>query len=110
MYKLGTIILTPFPFTDLAGTKVRPALIVSKTNPGEQDVIVCFITSKSERNQYAVKIDNTTETGLKVPSTVRLDKIATIEKKVVLGELGKVQNSFFKENSHTFFDILGFEF
>ena len=70
MYKLGTIILTPFPFTDLSGSKVRPALIVSKMNPREQDVIVCFITSKSERNQYAVKIDNTPETGLKVPSTI----------------------------------------
>ncbi len=105
MYKLGTIILTPFPFTDLSGSKVRPALIISKTNPREQDVIVCFITSKPERNQSAVKINNTPETGLKIPSVVRLDKIATIEKKVVLGELGKVENNFFKENAHTFFDI-----
>jgi mRNA interferase MazF len=110
MYKLGTIILTPFPFTDLSGNKVRPALIVSKTNPKAQDVIVCFITTKPERNQYAIKIDNTLKTGLKSPSIVRLDKMATIEKKIILGELGYVKNSFFKENSHTFFDILGFEF
>jgi len=110
MYKPGTIILTPFPFTDLSGSKVRPALIVSKTNPRKNDVIICFITSKPKRNKYSIKIDNTSETGLKVPSSVRLDKIATIEKKVILGELGKVQKNFFKENGQIFFDIFGFEF
>jgi mRNA interferase MazF len=109
MYKLGTIVLTPFPFTDLSSNKVRPALIISKTNPKERDIIICFITSKPERNQGAVRIENTPVTGLKVPSVVRLDKIATIEKKIVLGELGKVEDSFFKENTHKFFDILGFE-
>ena len=27
--KRGTIILTPFPFTDLSNSKVRPALVIS---------------------------------------------------------------------------------
>jgi len=41
MFERGTIILVPFPFTDLSGTKVRPALMVSHRLHGE-DVVVVF--------------------------------------------------------------------
>ena len=44
MHKIGQIVLTPFPFTDLSGNKVRPALILGIQNRGD-DVTVCFISS-----------------------------------------------------------------
>lgn len=108
MYKLGDIILIPFPFTDLSNTKVRPALIISKNNQKSQNVIVCFITSNQRQTQNDVKIENIPETGLKTPSVIRLDKIATIDKKIILGELGKVNENFFTENKQKFFNIFGF--
>ncbi len=108
MYKLGDIILVPFPFSDFSQTKVRPALIISKDNQKGQTVIICFITSNPRQDKSAVKIDNTPVTGLKVPSVVRLDKIATVDKNIVLGELGRVENSFFTDNRQSFFDIFGF--
>jgi mRNA interferase MazF len=40
----GDIVLVPFPFTDLTGQKVRPALVISPDPPGE-DVMVAFISS-----------------------------------------------------------------
>ncbi|MGD9733946.1 MAG: type II toxin-antitoxin system PemK/MazF family toxin [Desulfamplus sp.] len=67
MYKLGDIILIPFPFTDLSSTKVRPALIISKNNQKSQNVIVCFITSNQRQTKNDVKIEKTPETGLKIP-------------------------------------------
>ena len=44
MHKIGDIVLTPFPFTDLSGNKVRPALILGVQNRGD-DITVCFISS-----------------------------------------------------------------
>ena len=37
------IVLVHFPFTDLSGSKLRPALVIHE---GEQDVIVAFISSR----------------------------------------------------------------
>ena len=39
----GKIVAIPFPFTDLKGAKVRPALVIYE---GHEDVIVAFISSK----------------------------------------------------------------
>ena len=41
----GTVVLTPFPFTDLIGQKVRPAVIVSRSDRPGSDVLLAFITS-----------------------------------------------------------------
>jgi mRNA interferase MazF len=39
----GDIILIPFPFTDLSGNKLRPAVILTAS---KTDITVCFITSQ----------------------------------------------------------------
>ena len=38
----GDIVLITFPFTDLTGTKLRPAVVLSEA---VLDIIVCFITT-----------------------------------------------------------------
>jgi mRNA interferase MazF len=45
MFAFGSIVLAPFPFTDLSGDKRRPALVVSRDNHRRADLMVCFITS-----------------------------------------------------------------
>lgn len=40
----GDVVLVPFPFADLTGRKVRPAVVVS-ADPQSEEVIRAFITS-----------------------------------------------------------------
>lgn len=88
MYKKGTIVLVPFPFTDLSGSKVRPAVIISKGKIGS-DIIVVFITSQSKkRSRHSLTITPSEENGLKTTSQIHASKIATLEHMIVLGELG----------------------
>ncbi len=89
----GKIVLIPFPFTDLTTSKRRPALVIlEKLN----DVVVVFISSKipkAQENQHIVIKKNDKDfriTGLKVSSTIYLDKIATISKNLLIGELGQI--------------------
>ncbi len=93
MHKQGDIVLVPFPFTDLSGQKVRPAIILSRQE-NRDDVTVCFVSSINTKkillNEILIseKDKSFADTGLKVRSIVKVTKIATLEKKVILGKLG----------------------
>ena len=39
----GDIVLIPFPFTDLSGSKNRPAVVLISN---DEDVTICFITTQ----------------------------------------------------------------
>ncbi|WP_321421966.1 type II toxin-antitoxin system PemK/MazF family toxin [uncultured Methanobacterium sp.] len=89
----GKIVLLPFPFTDLTASKLRPALVIYE---GERDIIVSFISSKIPQVplETSVILEKTNPsfevTGLKTDSIIKLDKIATILKELVIGELGEL--------------------
>ena len=88
--KKGSVVLIPFPFTDLKGRKIRPAVVLCMSG---LDVTICFITSelkwKSEYDIYVLPYKNN---GLKAPSLIRTSKIATIDSTLVLGELGELSD------------------
>jgi mRNA interferase MazF len=60
-FNKGTIVLIPFPFTDLVGSKVRPALILNSNL--SSDVIVTFISSKNGKTKpFEVSIEPNNQT------------------------------------------------
>jgi len=89
----GKIVLIPFPFTDLTSAKLRPALILYE---GRRDVVVAFISSRvpEQIDLASIRIgEEDTEfplTGLKKESIIRLDKLATVLKDMIIGEIGAV--------------------
>ena len=84
MFNFGKVILVPFPFTDLSGYKVRPAVVISNKNSGE-DIILAFIsTNTKKKRRFEVFVKMNEKNGLKADSVVLVSKIATLEKKVVL--------------------------
>ena len=81
--KKGTVILIPFPFTDLTGSKIRPAVVLCGNG---LDVTICFITSELKwKTEYDIAVFPSQSNGLKVPSLIRTAKIATIDANLVLG-------------------------
>ena len=87
-YKLGDVVLVAFPYTNAARTKKRPALVIADTQ--DQDIVVCRITSQSKNTKYDVKIQDWKQAGLILSSTVRLHKVATLEKQLINSLLGKL--------------------
>jgi len=107
----GKIVLIPFPFTNLTTAKLRPALVVFE---GEKDVVVAFISSRARQEPASTDVtinENHPEfklTGLKVPSVIRLDKVATISKDLILGEIGEIGVKLKKEINRKLSSVYGF--
>ncbi|WP_043838455.1 type II toxin-antitoxin system PemK/MazF family toxin [Muricoccus aerilatus] len=108
MFLFGSIVLTRFPFTDLSGDKRRPALVVSRDNGRRTDLVVCFITSVPRSGPDMAPIEPTLGTGLKVPSVVRFDKLATLDLGVIAGKLGEATPEWLASQRNTFFGVFGF--
>ncbi len=104
----GAIVLTDFPFTDLSSVKRRPALVISTDNERRTDIIVAYITSVARNEPDAVPITPSQANGLKVPSLVRFDKIATIDKSIIAGRLGVADANWLMRHRETFFHVFGF--
>ncbi|KKR79684.1 MAG: hypothetical protein UU24_C0004G0022 [Candidatus Nomurabacteria bacterium GW2011_GWA2_40_9] len=94
----GKIVLVPFPFTDLSGQKVRPALVLH-SNKKNDDFIACFISSNKKDNSglYDLKVKADKDNNLKLDSVIKVSKIATLEKEIALGEIGSLDAKIMKE-------------
>ncbi|MCF8255101.1 MAG: type II toxin-antitoxin system PemK/MazF family toxin [Bacteroidia bacterium] len=91
----GDIVLIIFPFTDLSGQKLRPAVVLAETN---QDFTVCFISSQLQWQETTdLAISPSLLNGLKKASLVRVNKIAILVKKFAKGLLGQLTNKEIKE-------------
>jgi mRNA-degrading endonuclease toxin of MazEF toxin-antitoxin module len=110
MYDFGSIVLTRFPFTNLSGGKVRPALVVSRDNARRCDVVLAFITSRVAASGIpdSLPIQPSPANGLKVPSLVRFDKLVTLESRVIVGKIGDAEPAFLDAACPVFFNVFGF--
>jgi mRNA interferase MazF len=96
MFKKGSVVLIPFPFTDLSSAKVRPAVIVSRDTLKGEDFTVAFLSSVMKNSSSSAHVflrqncDDFVQTGLKTDSVIVANKLATLSKKTCLGEIGRL--------------------
>lgn len=89
----GDVVLVPFPFTDLTGHKVRPAVIISP-DPQHEDVLVAFISSvvpeSLQPTDFVVEERHSDfpATGLKRNSVLKANKLLTLHSSLILRRLG----------------------
>ncbi len=102
--KKGDIVLIPFPFSDLSGNKLRPALILITT---ESDVTVCFITTQFNReDSFDIKLIPSSFNGLKKISLLKCSKFSTIDKDLVLGQIGTLEKSYISRLNKNLVELL----
>ena len=109
-YKQGDIVLVNVPFTNLVNSKQRPALVISNDNYNSivDDIVICGITSNLKDNTYSVLLDSSDmiEGHLNCLSIIKADKIFAIEKKIIKGKLGKVNNYILNQTKEALWNLL----
>ena len=84
----GDIVLITFPFTDLSGSKLRPAVVLADTN---LDLTVCFITTQTGWQETTdILLTPSAINGLRKPSLIRTSKMATLDRSLAKGLLGRL--------------------
>lgn len=96
MFDAGSVVLVPFPFSDLSLSKKRPCVVLSRSEPKglPPHLILAMITSNLSGLAFPndIKIKDLEAAGLPKPSIIRLDKLVTVESSIVLKKLGELAN------------------
>jgi len=93
------IVLISYPFSDLEGKKVRPAVVISSNNFNKKsnDCVMIPLTTVINDKPYSILLNqNDLDKGkLLKPSRIRVDKIFTVEKKLIVMSIGFIGDNIF---------------
>lgn len=89
-FTVGNIVLVTFPFSNLKGQKIRPALVLAQVE--FDNLILCQITSKPYSSKTAIRIDASDfiKGSLPVVSFVRPDKLFTADSSIIKSIAGQL--------------------
>ena len=94
IFQQKELVLLPYPFSDQGGSKVRPAIIVSNDNFNKrcEDCVMVPLTTliKDEPFSLIVNQDSLESGKLLKQSRVRIDKLFTIKKSLIMMKIGKI--------------------
>jgi mRNA interferase MazF len=102
----ASIVVVEFPFSDLSGAKLRPAVVL--TDAGRGDWILCQITSNPHSDSQAVKL---TPTALRAGaltdiSFARPTKLFTAHESLMTKRVAILHDRAFREIVQTTIDAL----
>ena len=96
IYEPFDIVVVPFPFTDSARSKRRPALVLSDNgrfgNEIENSVLAMITSQKNAPWPLDCAIRNKKASGLSAPSVVRM-KLFTLDNRFILRKIGHLSKS-----------------
>ncbi len=94
VYDRFDVIAVPFPFTDRAATKKRPALVLSSASKfnSQVDHVICAMITDARHDPWAldVPVSDLEASGLKKPSIVRF-KLFTLDIRLIIGKIGRIE-------------------
>lgn len=108
MIQQRDLVLLSFPFSNLKSSKVRPTVVISNDfyNKKSADIIVVPVTTNLNLKEHVILLTNENlESGRLIKnSKIKVDRIMSIDKKIVrmkigrvnTGVLGKIRNELLK--------------
>ena len=96
MISEGQIVLFRFPQTDQTTGKLRPALVLRRLPGPHNDWLICMVSSQLDQKipdfDEIITPDDSDfkESGLKVPSLIRIGRLAVVEGDILIGKLGQI--------------------
>lgn len=92
----ASIVIVPFPFSDLSGSKLRPALVLAATD--HDDWLLCQITSKAYTDLSAVQLTDSelSEGSLNKISFARPMKLFTANADLILKRVASLNPKTFR--------------
>lgn len=102
----GSVVLVPFPFSDLSQSKLRPAIVLADAARG--DWILCQITSKSYSDPRAIELTNAgfAKGSLLVVSYARPGKLFTANQSLIVREVGVLTDDALKQIAEAVIELL----
>jgi mRNA interferase MazF len=101
MIEQRDLLLVPFPFSDQAGKKVRPVVVISNNafNQYSEDVLVVAVTSNITKDNYTIFLSkNELEDGiLNHDCCIKVENILKIDKKLIIKKIGKIKLEIFQK-------------
>lgn len=87
----GSVVLVPFPFSDLSRSKLRPAAVLATTS--HNDFVLCQVTSNPYADRDAVELtDRSFNSGsLQLVSYARPGKLFTANEELFEGIIGELK-------------------
>jgi mRNA interferase MazF len=89
------IVIVPYPFDDLSQAKLRPALCLTHEIGAHRHIILAYITSVMPPSFESTDLlldpgaPDLAGCGLKVPSVLRLHRLITLPRSILVRALGK---------------------
>lgn len=112
--KRGDVVLIRFPFSDLSGSKVRPAIVVSAdsyTQNGRDAIFVVISSNTNNIQANDILVDSSDSdfpmTGLSRSSLIRIDKIVILDKDLARRKLGEAIDSLMEKVNVKLIEVLG---
>lgn len=104
-----SLVLLPFPFSDLKTEKVRPALVISNNifNNKSADCLMVPLTSVLREEPYSLIInqEDLFSGHLLKTSRIKIDKIFSVEKELIITNIGLLQDETFEKIKSKIFKI-----
>ncbi|MBY0435398.1 MAG: type II toxin-antitoxin system PemK/MazF family toxin [Cyclobacteriaceae bacterium] len=104
----GDIVAVDFPFSDGSGIKRRPALVISNDVINKTgDVVLMQVTSKFKNDVLTIALQpKEISSPLPLQSFLRVHKLFTIDRKLVVKKLSKLNENAFDSVLAKLFEIL----